>query len=134
MTAAGLVLASFLVSLDQTVGRVAGALRGGEHLASGLLGAARESLAGATQASFLFVLVAAAVSVAGAPIMENFRPVLREPPPRTPPALLRERCPRGGRGKGDGTRPPQEWAVLDGRDATARRGTKVTGGRKVGAA
>ena len=127
MTAAGLVLASFLVSLDQTVGRVAGALRGGEHLASGFLGAARKSLAGATQASFLFVLVAAAVSVAGAP-------VLHEPPPRTPPAPLQERCARGGRGRGDGTHPPQEWAVLDGRDATARRGTKVTGGRKVGAA
>ena len=53
--------------------RVASSLPGGERLVSGLLGAARESLAGAIQTGFLFVLVAAAVSVAGALLMENLR-------------------------------------------------------------
>jgi len=49
----------------------------------GLLGTARESLAGAIQDGFLFVLVATILSVAGAFFMENLR--LEKKPAETAP-------------------------------------------------
>ena len=62
--------------------RVAGTLPSGEGLVAGLLGAAREALAGAIQTGFLFVLATAVFSVAGALLMSNLR--LKEEPSDVP--------------------------------------------------
>lgn len=53
--------------------RVAGNLPGGDGLVTGLLGTAREALAGAIQTGFLFVLATAVLSVVGALLMRNLR-------------------------------------------------------------